>query len=437
MILLSFLLSSLSFAEPEASPAEESPQESESKNESKKPNRFEVAGLPALSYDSDSGLGLGIVAVGAKFNPKNNPFQYRLMGLIQSNIRSIPGEGLKVPTSTYFLRLDMPGRMNGKLRVVGFGGYTSKNDMPYFGYGNQTSVPFDGLDEESTEYQDALQSTFYGQRTGILDVQGQWSLFDESTMQQKKRLELIFGGHLRYESPEVFDGSVFQRDIELANAETEDGETMDLLLNGTDPHFMFKTRLGLLWDTRDHEYVPQNGSLHYVYTEFSPGVQEGLLFNRWTVDLRSYKSILGEYLVLAGRLAGTVYFGTVPFYETDAYLSSSVMYSWRGVRLNRYRGTRQALGSVELRSKLLKFGFGGQRFNLGITLFADTGRVWNTTPSDTLRGASLNGDFMDFHTSIGGGPRLQWGETFLLRFDQGYSVTDKTSRVNFLLNHAF
>ncbi len=59
----------------------------------------------------------------------------------------------------------------------------------------------------------------------------------------------------------------------------------------------------------------------------------------------------------------------------------------------------------------------GQRFRLGASGFLDGGRLWaeNGSRSD------LDGDGLGLKWGAGGGPRLRWGESVLLRIDVAYS----------------
>jgi len=76
-----------------------------------------------------------------------------------------------------------------------------------------------------------------------------------------------------------------------------------------------------------------------------------------------------------------------------------------------------------------------------VLLFADTGRVWADYSDVRVAGVSL--DERDSNVpgnlsiGIGTGLRLQWGETFIIRADPGFSPTDGTFGFYLDLAHIF
>ena len=114
--------------------------ETDSTQSEKDPNRSEYAFFPSLTYDTDKGLGAGIAINYVQFSEKKIPFNYRILGLVSANVRQLPGVGLTVPSTIDFVTFDIPQMGSGKLRVVGNFGYIKKDDVPYFGMGNETIV---------------------------------------------------------------------------------------------------------------------------------------------------------------------------------------------------------------------------------------------------------------------------------------------------------
>jgi hypothetical protein len=105
----------------------------------------------------------------------------------------------------------------------------------------------------------------------------------------------------------------------------------------------------------------------------------------------------------------------------------------RGVLLRRYHGKAKVIENVELRGEGPPLTLFGERFFLGAVLFADAGRVWSDLPAH----AALDGPWAPFALGLGGGLRLRWGETLVLRVDGAYSPTDDTTGFYFDLGHVF
>ena len=135
-----------------------------------------------------------------------------------------------------------------------------------------------------------------------------------------------------------------------------------------------------------------------------------------------------------------VIFGDAPFYALAMHggvnpkPATGGGLSVRGVSARRLHGTEKVLANMELRSKLLPFSAGDQRFNLGFLAFADGARVWNAyEDADDAWGDSTLGVTL----GTGGGMRLQWGETFILRADVGWSPRDDDLGVYIDIDHIF
>jgi hypothetical protein len=88
----------------------------------------------------------------------------------------------------------------------------------------------------------------------------------------------------------------------------------------------------------------------------------------------------------------------------------------RGIPQGRLAGKSKAIANLEVRSFLLPFAIGSQRFVLGAVAFADAGRVW----THALSGSERDGDFR-LHWGAGGGPRVRWGDSLLIRADVAYA----------------
>ena len=54
-----------------------------------------------------------------------------------------------------------------------------------------------------------------------------------------------------------------------------------------------------------------------------------------------------------------------------------------------------------------------------------------------VAGEALDEGFSDFAVGLGAGLRLKWGETFIVRVDPAYSVTEETFGLYINVDHVF
>ena len=79
----------------------------------------------------------------------------------------------------------------------------------------------------------------------------------------------------------------------------------------------------------------------------------------------------------------------------------------------------------------------GERLRFGLVGFTDAGRVWSDWQARQVAGTDLDGPHAPFSVSLGGGARMQWAETFILRADFGYSPTNETTGFAIDIGHVF
>jgi outer membrane translocation and assembly module TamA len=110
-------------------------------------------------------------------------------------------------------------------------------------------------------------------------------------------------------------------------------------------------------------------------------------------------------------------------------------WSLRGIPRQRYSGKVKLIQNLELRSIFWKFNVRKSRFAVGAVAFVDAARIWADTRPTNLGGMSLDGG--TFKVGTGGGLRVRWGETFLVRFDAAYSPTERTPGFYVDIGHIF
>ena len=430
----------VSAAEPDRSSAPEPAKKPE-----KNPDRLEFGGLPATNYDSDLGVGFGVIATLAKFKPGFRPYRWRIEFLLYATAKRAPGKGVEVPFHDDYVNLDLPGLLDNRLRINTVVGFRKFSTTGYYGLGNQSrnDKPWEAVDpdQDPEGYVTARRTYQYDRIYPGLQFNARIRAWDRSTPEHRRRLEAFVGTALSYSIINPYPGSKLEQDIALARTDTPDGRVLARYLNGTSDHLLWQLNLGLLWDTRDHEFVPTRGTFTELSTRVSPGVMEGLRYAGFTLNTSWYRSLYRRYLVLATRAIGDLIAGDAPFYELarfGAFINRDGpggSWSVRGVPRQRYYGKAKALTNIELRSEFLPFNIRNQRFVLGAIAFVDAGRVWMDLHRVELAGQNLNGGGLKL--GLGGGLRVRWGETFLVRVDPSYSITEKNFGVYIDVGHIF
>ncbi|MCX4242192.1 Omp85 family outer membrane protein [Paraliomyxa miuraensis] len=409
------------------------------------PERLEFGGLPATNYDTDLGVGFGAIATLAKFYPGYRPYRWRIEALLYATAKRAPGGGVEIPFHDDYVTADIPGLANKTLRLnirVGFRKFTTTG---YYGLGNgaPATKPWEAFDPqtEPDAYQAARRYHQYDRTYPGFDFTARIKAWDRSITEHKRRLEVFVGTAFAYSFIRPYAGSKLEEDIAAAREDTEDGRTLANLLRGTDDHALLKLNLGLLWDTRDHEYVPTRGTFTELSTRVSPGVQDELHHAGFTLNTSWYQALLDRYLVFAVRGVGDVIVGNAPFYELARYGAFTVRdgpggsWSLRGVPRQRFHGKGKLVSNIELRSEFLPFSIRSQRFMLGAIAFFDAGRVWADLRPTEIGGVSL--DTRGVAVGVGGGVRLRWGETFIVRVDPSYSPTEDNFGIYIDVGHIF
>ncbi|NJK32060.1 MAG: BamA/TamA family outer membrane protein [Deltaproteobacteria bacterium] len=447
-------------SEPEVEPtsaAEHEPKPKQQKKKKKRdpndPNRLEWGVLPAVSYDIDLGLGFGAVVTLAKFKPGYTPYRWRLEILANATVKRTPGLGYSFPFHDDYIKADIPGLWKGRLRINAQFRFRRFANQGWYGLGNASILeePWADIDPDVDPegFRIARGYHQYDRIYPILDFNNRIILWDRPRTEtdstgtvrkedrrwpvptHKRRLEALVGVSFAYNAFRVYEDSKLEQDLEIRASDTPDGATLRRLMHGVDDHAVMTANLGLLYDTRDHEYTPTHGSFTELSTRLSPGIDDDLQFAQLFFSTTNYQPLFRSYLVLASRVAFDWLFGRPPFYELAQFGvltqrdGPGGSWSIRGVPRQRYFGKQKAIASFELRSMLYRFDIKTQRFGIGALAFVDMGRVWTDYRPVELGGADADGDFFDIKVGVGGGLRITWGETLVIRVDPAYSPTDR------------
>lgn len=410
-----------------------------------KPDRLEFGALPAVNYDSDLGFGFGAIVSLAKFAPGFRPYRWRLELLVNATVKRAPGRGFEFPFHDDYLNFDIPGLAGDRLRITGRVGFRKFANTGYYGFGNDSKAeePWAELDpeEDLAGYQAARRYHKFDHIYPLLLANARVKLWDRSTAAQRRRIELLVGINATYNIVRPYAGSKLEQDIALAQQDSADGRTLADLLRGTDPAMLLVFNLGALFDTRDHEYTPTRGTFTELSTRSSPGVQQDLRYVAFTLNSAWYRALVGDYLSVAMRGVVDVIAGDAPFYELTRFGALQPRdgpgggWSLRGVPRQRYSGKIKLIHNFELRSLFWRFNVRKSRFVVGAVAFVDAARIWADFGRTELAGDGVDGG--TFKLGTGGGLRVRWGETFLVRFDGAYSPTEGTPGFYVDIGHVF
>jgi len=407
--------------------------------------RMDYGGIPLISFDSDLGFGFGAIASIAKFDRNYNPYRWRLEILLSATVKR-RGDGVEVPFHDDYLNWDLPGLLDGLLRLSVVGRYRRQSNSGYYGLGNNAGRREEVVvvdPEEELGFREVGRYYEYDRYLPSIDINGRFKLWDRSTSEHKRRLELLVGSAYYYNFLNVYEDSKLEEDIAIAREDSEDGRKMARLLQGTTNHSMFLLNLGLIVDTRDHEFVPTRGTFTELSMRFSPGVQDNLLYAGFTASTAWFFSLYKDYFVIAPRVLLDNVVGNAPFYNFSQFGSlfprtgPGGSFSVRGVRRQRYHGKIKAIGNIELRSMFWHFNVKKQKFHVGAVLFADASHIWADYKRISIRDQYLDAEGANFAVGLGGGARLQWGETFIIRFDPSYSPTNDNFALYFDFGQLF
>ena len=406
-------------------------------------SRLEFGALPALNFNSDIGFGFGAIGVLARVSPDADPYEWRVMMLLFAALKQDDAGDFGVPFQNHLVRVDIPGFLVPRLRLNAQLSFRRFSNAAYYGFGNRTE-PAEFTDEELEASEEARNFDRYDRIYPNIVANARIMLYKRPRELGRRRFELFVGADTTFNVLDVYSGSRLEQDLARLSNDADGGpRALRELLRGTDDHTLLVLNLGLLWDSRDHEFEPTQGIFAELSSRWSPGVQDDLRYAGFYLGASGYLSLWGPRVILAGRLATDLLVGDVPFYALSSFGALSPRdgpggtASTRGVLLQRYIGKIKLISNLELRWLLFESSLLKQVFRLGLNAFFDAGRVWADYRSFRLDGQRLDGPFPELRTGVGGGLHFRWGESFLIRAQFGYSPSDETTGLYIDINHAF
>jgi outer membrane protein assembly factor BamA len=346
--------------------------------------------LPLVSFNSDFGVGYGLVGGMYLYGKGHTPYQHGLGAQVFFTNRGV---------QNHYLRYDGP-QLLGPLRVEARFEYKREFRSPFYGAGNRSAPDFKG-NEEDVRYNFDKGSP------------GAWLRLRGRPFGEEHPFQFYGGYAWRYTRVSPYEASMLEQQKPLG---IEGGSTGQLLM-------------GALWDTRDNESDPSTGGVEELAVRLS-GHVTGSRYQYAGVTLSERRYFrLSSRFIFAQRLSLDMLFGEVPFFEWSTTggvnFTEGVggMSSVRGIERNRFAGNIKVFSNSELRFHALDMRILGQPMKLGAAAFLDMGRVWHPGVTD--------GQWHEWHPGVGAGIRVA-RRAAVIRVD--YALSTETGGQRFYMN---
>jgi Omp85 superfamily domain len=357
--------------------------------------------VPVAGGDSDVGIGVGEVADLARLDPAYRQYRWRLESGAFITFKLRDQNRVIIPYQDYYLVLSLPDlTASRRLRLDIRPSFTNESTLKFYGIGNAAPLPPAGLPVEDSEY---------GRMHPTLSVEARYRVYE--------RFYVLAGSIYTHNWLTVRPTSL------LAQAQSSPSPEVRGIVGTFGPHGVEVLEAAAEYDTRDNETVTRSGQFHTALFRISPrnGTWLPYAYERVTLTARFYTTPVRRWLTLSFRLASDTLLGNPPFYELARFDETAAIGGGRAVRgvpAQRYYGKVKLFENLEARSDLLPFTFRGKHMVLGAALFADAGRSWTELGK---RHPDLDGTGLGLKYGLGGGLRLQEGETFVVRADVAWS----------------
>ena len=356
--------------------------------------------MPLVGGSSDIGIGFGQTSDWVRLGPEYHPYRWRLATEAFVTFKA-RGDDVIVPFQDYSLQLIVPELLPEKqLRLIMRLSYTDEATLKFYGVGNNSPEPPPGTPARQAEYGRIHPTLAVAARTALgsswfAQVGSVYTQLAGRPDRQRPRPGTDHGaaGH-----PRDRIGSFARHGVELIE-------------------------VAAVYDSRDSELVAGKGMNHKLQVRLSPAIPGWLPYAYQQVNLtgRFYATPIPRRLTLAWRAVGDVMFGTPPFYELARFDETPAIgggNAVRGVPAQRYYGKVKLFQNLEARAQLVSFFVGSKHMVLGAALFFDAGRTWTELGRAH---PELDGTGLGLKYGVGGGLRLQQGETFVVRADIAWS----------------
>jgi outer membrane protein assembly factor BamA len=372
------------------------------------PSSIRFSGIPALGY-SDSGFGFGVV--GNMYTDQEGYAPYK------SSL------GLKLyfttkGTNSHHLIFDQVRAFGLPLRLVSRLGFFSTIEQNYCGRASDANCDLERAKIEAKDEGDEFVRLYYKNRFMAFfgDVFGRWLLWKEQA-----KLELMMSYRGRYylnrdfKENGPYKGSLFAKDYKDFNT---DG-------------YLSTLETGLMLDKRDFESAPTSG----YWLESSIRGGSWLFGSAWdyfgaNAAARFYLSLDDAHrMVIASQTIADVIVGDLPYDAMSRLGGSQALIDYnaiggqnvgRGIREQLYVGRLKAIEQLEFRYTFWSFNAFKQNFDL-------TGAAMGDLAMTAWDFSRFKKDMANIYVGFGGGLRISWNKTFVIRADLGVSPHENFS----------
>lgn len=394
-----------------------------------------VTGVPDLSSDPVNGFGAGVEGSFFFNGKKSDPFFEYTPYRAQLNLAVFVTTRLQREIK---LGWDIPYIFNTKWRLRGEAAYEVNPNLLYFGIDENSLKPLSYY--PNNNYANALvnKAHYEDYKKNLVGSKAHYNTYTKQEAVLNISMERSFyEGRLR---------ALLGYEIALVDLTTPLNKDSSMLvqdavakkITGFERNVISFVQGGLIYDTRDLETDPSNGSFAELTNELSlVALGSQYNFNKTFFHYNLYVPLLPKVfkrLTFAGRVAIGYTQGNAPFYEyQDEWSSEGSMEglgggnTLRGYKQSRFLARVMNFNNFELRWRFAKCDVLSQHLTFSAVPFFDAGGVWN----DLSRLNHLE----NMRYSEGLGLRVAWNVNTILRFDYAYSKEDR--QFFFSLGHAF
>lgn len=414
---------------------------------------WNFGGLPIISYDADLGLQYGALVNLFDYGDGSS-YPKALQSLYAEVSRYTKGSGIN--RFYYDTKTLIPG-----IRMFADVSYLTDKTMDFYGFNGYESVyNTSWIDENSDDYKSRV---FYKYDRKIFrlytDFQGKfkrderfvWVLGINFYNYQIGRVDVHKLNEGKSEDKQLPDTATLYdhyMDWGILSDEERKGGNITYL------------KMGLSYDTRDHEATPTKGIWAEAILNIAPGFMASKGFGHGTLGLtfRQYIPLVPDKLTMAYRLGyQQQLYGDCPFFllpnigtvwlrrATSEGLGGAT--TLRGVKRQRVVGEGIAYANMEFRWNFLHGLFLNQNFMLALTAFADAGMVVDDKKinEDEVKEKATASDpdfvYDDYfkigkdkpHTSVGAGFKIIMNRNFVISMDYGKPFNKQDGKGGFYI----
>lgn len=402
--------------------------------------------VPAIAYDSDIGLKLGVVANLYDYGNGTIYPIYRHSLFFELSTTTKRSNVLQFIYDSKYL---FPG-----IRVTSEATYTIERAIDFYGFNGYESYYSADFTDDAAHNTEYRSRQYFKQERKLL------------------RLRADFQGRFLNDNTRWLTGVTFYNiktdtiDIDRLNKGKSDEDKLPYVGGGlygnymrwgivpNDQKYGGSTTLfkgGLIYDTRDNEPNPMHGMWSEVMFFAAPNFMctNNYGFGKFSVIHRQYFTLVSDRLSFVYRLAyqGKLW-GTIPYYmlpfifqggnsiDRDGLGGAKTM---RGILRNRIVGEDYAFGNIELRWKFFRTLIMKQNFYFAMNAFTDLGMVTRKYPIDEAKINDENREmFPDKeekpHQSYGSGLYIAINQNFVMAFSYGIAADKHDGNTGLYIN---